>query len=477
MIGTDNTVIQKQIDEVFSSQKIQALKMRNSTSLLRIALLRKLLEWIKQNQEDIRRAVHADFKKPYPEIDVSEIYVVTSEINHAIKHLEGWMKPKKVPTPLTMLGSKSYIQYEPKGTTLIIAPWNYPFNLALGPLVSALSAGCTAIIKPSEMTPHTSALIRRLVEETFDKSLVAVFEGEVNVSQLLLAKPFDHIFFTGSPAVGKIIMKAAAENLSSITLELGGKSPAIVDTKTNLNDAAEKIIYGKFLNCGQTCIAPDYVLVHDSVKEVFLNKLKEQIEKMYNPTKKGIEKSKDYSRIVNEKHLQRIKQLVADANQKGADTYLGGSYNEAENYFEPTVITDLTEEMDLMQEEIFGPILPVLGFADMEEAINYINLKPKPLALYIFSNNKDTIKRVLKETSSGGAVINDCALHFLQNELPFGGVNNSGIGKSHGYFGFLAFSNEKAVLRQRIGMTATKPLFPPYGIISQKIIDSLLKWF
>jgi aldehyde dehydrogenase (NAD+) len=444
---------------------------------LRIALLRKLLEWIKQNQEDIRRAVHADFKKPYPEIDVSEIYVVTSEINHAIKHLEGWMKPKKVPTPLTMLGSKSYIQYEPKGTTLIIAPWNYPFNLALGPLVSALSAGCTAIIKPSEMTPHTSALIRRLVEETFDKSLVAVFEGEVNVSQLLLAKPFDHIFFTGSPAVGKIIMKAAAENLSSITLELGGKSPAIVDTKTNLNDAAEKIIYGKFLNCGQTCIAPDYVLVHDSVKEVFLNKLKEQIEKMYNPTKKGIEKSKDYSRIVNEKHLQRIKQLVADANQKGADTYLGGSYNEAENYFEPTVITDLTEEMDLMQEEIFGPILPVLGFADMEEAINYINLKPKPLALYIFSNNKDTIKRVLKETSSGGAVINDCALHFLQNELPFGGVNNSGIGKSHGYFGFLAFSNEKAVLRQRIGMTATKPLFPPYGIISQKIIDSLLKWF
>lgn len=477
MIDNDNTTLQQQIDEVFSAQKMQALKLRNSTSLLRIALLRKLLEWIKQNQEDIRRAVHADFKKPYPEIDVSEIYVVTSEINHAIKHLEGWMKPKKVPTPLTMLGSKSYIQYEPKGTTLIIAPWNYPFNLALGPLVSALSAGCTAIIKPSEMTPHTSALIRRIVEETFDKSLVAVFEGEINVSQLLLAKPFDHIFFTGSPAVGKIIMKAAAENLSSITLELGGKSPAIVDSKTNLNDAAEKIIYGKFLNCGQTCIAPDYVLVHDSVKEVFLTKLKEQIEKMYNPTKKGIEKSKDYSRIVNQKHLQRIKKLVADADQKGAKIYLGGNFNEAENYFEPTVITDLTEEMDLMQEEIFGPILPVLGFADMEEAINYINLKPKPLALYIFSNNKDTIKRVLKETSSGGAVINDCALHFLQNELPFGGVNNSGIGKSHGYFGFLAFSNEKAVLRQRIGMTATKPLFPPYGIISQKIIDSLLKWF
>jgi aldehyde dehydrogenase (NAD+) len=477
MIDTDNAMVKKQIDEVFSAQKSQALKMRNSTSLLRIALLKKLLEWINQNQEDIRRAVHADFKKPYPEIDVSEIYVVTSEIKHAIKHLEGWMKSKKVPTPLTMLGSKSYIQYEPKGTTLIIAPWNYPFNLALGPLVSALSAGCTVVIKPSEMTPHTSALIRRLVEETFDKSLVAVFEGEIEVSQLLLAKPFDHIFFTGSPAVGKIIMKAAAEHLSAITLELGGKSPAIIDSKTDISDAAEKVVYGKFLNCGQTCIAPDYVLVHESVKEAFLTKLTEQIEKMFNPGKKGIEKSKDYSRIVNQKHFQRIKHLVADANQKGADTYLGGSYNDTENYFEPTIITNLTEDMDLMQEEIFGPVLPVLGFADMEEAINYVNLKPKPLALYIFSNNKDTIKRVLKETSSGGAVINDCALHFLQNELPFGGVNNSGIGKSHGYFGFLAFSNEKGVLRQRIGMTATKPLFPPYGIISQKIIDSLLKWF
>jgi len=477
MIDTDNAMVKKQIDEVFSAQKSQALKMRNSTSLLRIALLKKLLEWINQNQEDIRRAVHADFKKPYPEIDVSEIYVVTSEIKHAIKHLEGWMKSKKVPTPLTMLGSKSYIQYEPKGTTLIIAPWNYPFNLALGPLVSALSAGCTVVIKPSEMTPHTSALIRRLVEETFDKSLVAVFEGEIEVSQLLLAKPFDHIFFTGSPAVGKIIMKAAAEHLSSITLELGGKSPAIIDSKTDISDAAEKVVYGKFLNCGQTCIAPDYVLVHESVKEAFLTKLTEQIEKMFNPGKKGVEKSKDYSRIVNQKHFQRIKNLVIDANQKGAETYLGGSYIEAENYFEPTIITHMTEDMDLMQEEIFGPVLPVVGFADIEEAINYVNLNPKPLALYIFSNNKDTIKRVLKETSSGGAVINDCALHFLQNELPFGGVNNSGIGKSHGYYGFLAFSNEKGILRQRIGMTASKPLFPPYGIISQKIIDSLLKWF
>ncbi|WP_373493598.1 aldehyde dehydrogenase family protein [Aquiflexum sp.] len=476
MQNPSNSKIQEQIDEVFSAQKIQALKMRNSTSLLRIALLKKLLDWIKLNQEDIRRAVHADFKKPYPEINISEIYAVNSEINHAIKHLEGWMKPKKVPTPMTMLGAKSHIQFEPKGTTLIIAPWNYPFNLAIGPLVSALAAGCTAIIKPSEMTPHSSALVRRLVVETFDKSLVAVFEGEKEVSQMLLSKPFDHIFFTGSPAVGKIIMKAAAENLSSVTLELGGKSPTIIDKKADLKDAAEKVIYAKFLNCGQTCIAPDYVLVHESVKEYFLGLLKEQIGKMYDPKKKGIEHSKDYARLVNAKHLKKIKNLLSDAEMKGAVLYSGGD-NGPEEYFEPTIITDLKEDMDIMQEEIFGPILPVLGFSDLEEAITYINLKPKPLALYLFTTDKDAQKRVLKETSSGSAVINDCALHFLQNELPFGGVNSSGIGKAHGYHGFLAFSNEKSVMKQRIGKTLTKPLHPPYGIMGRKIIDGLLKWF
>lgn len=477
MQDPNNTPIQAQIDEIFEAQKVQALKMRNSTSLLRIALLKKLLDWIKLNQEDIRRAVHADFKKPYPEIDISEIFVVTSEINHAIKHLDGWMKPKKVPTPMTMLGAKSHIQFEPKGTSLIIAPWNYPFNLAIGPLVSALAAGCTAIIKPSEMTPHCSALIRRLVEETFDKSLVAVFEGEIQVSQMLLAKPFDHIFFTGSPAVGKIIMKATAENLSSVTLELGGKSPTIIDQKADLKDAAEKVIYAKFLNCGQTCIAPDYVLVQESVKENFLNLLKEQIQEMYNPKQNGIENSKDYARLVNAKHLKRIKFLLSEAEMKGAVLFSGGNYNEPEEYFEPTIITNLKEDMEIMQEEIFGPILPVLGYSDLEEAITYINLKPKPLALYLFTNDKEAQKMVLKETSSGGAVINDCALHFLQNELPFGGVNSSGIGKAHGYHGFLAFSNEKSVMKQRVGMTSTKPLYPPYGIMGRKIIDGLLKWF
>jgi len=347
----------------------------------------------------------------------------------------------------------------------------------MAPLVSALAAGCTAIIKPSEMTPHSSALIRRLVEEVFDQHTVAVFEGEIPVSQMLLAKPFDHIFFTGSPVVGKIIMKAAAEHLTSLTLELGGKSPAIIDRQADLQDAAGKIIWGKFVNCGQTCIAPDYILVDDLVKEDFLSELKIQLLKMYDPDAKGIEQSKDYARIVSQKHLQRLKQMLSEANLKGAKTIFGGGITETDNYFEPTLLTEVTDEMEVMQEEIFGPILPILSYTDLTVAIDYINKRPKPLALYAFSKDKSTTNQILQQTSSGGVVVNDCILHFLQNELPFGGVNNSGMGKAHGHHGFMAFSNEKAVLNQRIGLTTSKPLYPPYGITGKKIIKALIKWF
>lgn len=473
----ESTDFSQEIDQVFKLQQVQALRNRSTSAINRVALLQKLLNWINTNTDTIREAIHADFKKPYPEIDVTEIFVVTSEIKHAIKNLENWMKPKRVPTPLTMLGSKSYIHFEPRGTSLIIAPWNYPFNLAIGPLVSAIAAGCTAIIKPSEMTPNSSSLIRDMVKEVFDKSNVAVFEGEIEISKLLLAKPFDHIFFTGSPSVGKIIMKSAAENLSSVTLELGGKSPALVDSKADLKDAAEKIIWGKFMNCGQTCISPDYVLVHHSLKDKLLEELRKQLKKMYNPSDKGIDNSKDYARIVNSKHLKRLQSLYQDAMLKGAKTYSGGIIEEEELFFEPTILTDLSEDMEVMQEEIFGPILPVISFVELEEAITYINLKPKPLALYVFTNDEYTIKRVFRETSSGGAVANDCVIHFLQVELPFGGVNNSGIGKAHGHCGFLSFTNQKAVLKQRVGMTAIKPMYPPYGLASRKIIQALLKWF
>lgn len=465
------------IDTTFNSQKSKSISLRTSTAGERIRQLEKLQEWIKSHLEDIRKGIYADFKKPYPEIDTSEIFVVTSEIRHTIKNLASWMNPKQVSTPLPMLGSKSHIQYEPKGTTLIIAPWNYPFNLAIGPLVSALAAGCTAIIKPSEMTPHTSALIKRMIEEVFEPELVAVFEGEVEVAQYLLSKPFDHIFFTGSPTVGKIVMKAAAENLSSVTLELGGKSPAIIDSNVNIQDAASKIVWGKYVNCGQTCIAPDYLLVQENVKNKLIEAIQDKIKEMYDPKNEGIFQSKDYARIVNDHHLNRMKNLLQDALLKGAKTAIGGDFIEADNYFEPTVLTDVSDKMEVMEEEIFGPILPIMTYSNTIEAIHYVNNKPKPLALYIFSTDEEVAETILRQTSSGASVINDCVIHFMQNELPFGGVNNSGIGKAHGHFGFLSFSNEKAVLKQGLSFTPSKSLYPPYNYIGKKISQALLKWF
>jgi aldehyde dehydrogenase (NAD+) len=462
---------------VWSSQRRHALILRRSTRQERIYQLKKLKKWILDNQELIRTQIHADFGKPYPEIDLSEIYAVTSQINFTIKNLADWMKPKRVPTPTPMLGSDSYICFEPKGTSLILAPWNYPFNLALGPLVSALAAGCTAIIKPSEHTPSTSTLLVKLVNEVFNPEHVAVVEGDAAVASHLLSLPFDHIFFTGSPAVGKLVMQAAAQNLSSVTLELGGKSPAIIEDSADLNDAASKIAYGKFINSGQTCIAPDYVLVQESLRDAFVLQLARHIDSMY-PTEREIRQaSPDLARIVNSRHFERLQDLVQDALVQGASISHGGRMDLENCFIEPCIMTNITPEMKLMQEEIFGPILPIVTYKNLDDAIDLINSMPKPLAIYAFTKNKQAESRIKNETSSGGLVINDCVLHFLQHELPFGGVNNSGIGKAHGYYGFLAFTNEKAIMKQRIGLTSLKPIYPPYGKLGKNIIASLVKWF
>jgi aldehyde dehydrogenase (NAD+) len=470
-------LLQTKIDKLFDLQRKHALTLRKSSLHERLAHIKRLRAWILEHKDDIQKALLADYKKPYTETEITEIYPVLSEAKHYISNLGDWMKAKRVPTPLTFLGTKAQIQYEPKGASLIIAPWNYPFNLAIGPLVSALGAGCTAVIKPSEMTPHTSALIRRLVAELFDERLVSVVEGGVEASQLLLSKPFDHIFFTGSPAVGKIVMKAAAEHLTSVTLELGGKSPAIITEDADLKDAAEKITATKFLNCGQTCIAPDFVLIPHSKRDPFLQYVREAIDSMYKSGKKGIEESPDYSRVVNEKHFNRIMHLLQEANGKGAKIEVGGKSIPEENFLEPTILVDVNPDMSVMQEEIFGPILPVMVYENLEQALALVNEMPKPLALYAFADSSRTIRHIFEQTSSGASVANDCALHFLHPELPFGGVNNSGIGKSHGVFGFLEFSNQKAVLEQRVGFTAAKPLFPPYNMVKKKMVEGLLKWF
>ena len=463
--------------QTFNQMQSTALSWRKSTAEERIARLKKIRSWIKDHQTDIHKALWLDFKKPEIEVDLSEIFPVTSEINHCIKNLAGWMKAKSVSTPIPMIGTSGKIHYEPKGRALILAPWNFPFNLTVGPLVSAIAAGCPAIIKPSELSCHTSDLISRMVSELFAPTEVAVFTGDVEVATRLLELPFDHIFFTGSPAVGKIVMKAAASHLTSVTLELGGKSPVIIDHSADLEDAAAKIIWSKFVNCGQTCIAPDYVLVPADRLDEFLKRAIVYLQKFYDPSFKGIYKSPDYARIINQKHFLRLKAYLEDCLEKGGKIAFGGNLDESARFIEPTLLTEITNSMSVYEEEIFGPLLPILTYDTLNQAIDLVNSKPKPLALYFFGTNSNHSKKVVNETSSGNMVINDCVLHFLHNDLPFGGVNNSGIGKAHGHYGFLAFSNEKGILKQRVGYNNVTLLRPPYGLKTKQIIASLIKWF
>ncbi len=463
--------------ELFGSQLPTSIAWRSSSLVERKERLLKLLNWINSHQEAIHEALWLDFNKPAIEVDLNEIFPVTSEIKHCLKNLSNWMRPQPQPTPLPMLGTSAFVVAEPKGRALLISPWNFPFNLAIGPLVSALAAGCPAILKPSEYAPHTAQLVQDLVSDLFAPHEVAVCLGEKEVASELLALPFDHIFFTGSPAIGKIVMRAAAQHLSSVTLELGGKSPVILDDSADLKDAAEKLIWGKFVNCGQTCIAPDYILIPEDKKEIFLGHACEVLNRYYDPSGKGIIQSPDYARLINTKHFDRIRQLLKDALQKGAQVEAGGELDEESRYVAPTLISNIREDMLVFQEEIFGPILPILTYKHLNDALALIHSQPKPLALYFFGKDEGKAKRVMAETSSGNLVINDCVLHFLHSELPFGGVNNSGIGKAHGKYGFMAFSNEKGVLKQRIGFNNVSLLRPPYGIRVKKLIATMMKWF
>jgi aldehyde dehydrogenase (NAD+) len=463
--------------ELFASQLPTSIAWRSSTLVERKERLLKLLNWITTHQEAIHEALWLDFNKPAIEVDLNEIFPVTSEIKHCLKNLSNWMRPQPQPTPLPMLGTSAFVVAEPKGRALLISPWNFPFNLAIGPLVSALAAGCPAILKPSEYAPHTAQLVQDLVSDLFAPHEVAVCLGEKEVASELLGLPFDHIFFTGSPAIGKIVMRAAAQHLSSVTLELGGKSPVILDASADLKDAAEKLIWGKFVNCGQTCIAPDYILVPEDKKDIFIGHAREVLNRYYDPEEKGIMESPDYARLINAKHFDRIRQLLQDSLQKGAQVEAGGELDEETRYVAPTLISNIGEDMLVFQEEIFGPILPILTYSHLNDALALIHSQPKPLALYFFGKDESRAKRVMAETSSGNLVINDCVLHFLHSELPFGGVNNSGIGKAHGKYGFLAFSNEKGVLKQRIGFNNVSLLRPPYGIRVKKLIATMMKWF
>jgi len=460
------------LNGLFIRQSLHKKNVALTSYKERILKLKRIKDWIFAHQQQIRIALYEDLKKPAPETDLMEIYVVISELRHAVRHLKHWMKPIPVRRMITLPTARSFIHLEPRGNVLIISPWNYPFMLALGPLVSAIAAGNCIVLKPSELTPQTSRLLKQMVSDLFPEEELAVLEGDKEVATELLRYPFDHVFFTGSARVGKIIMRAAAENLSSLTLELSGKSPVIVDETADIADAAKKICWGKFINCGQSCVAPDYILVHENKFSELLDRLKREIEHSY----AGEKGSLHYSRIINEQHYARLMDMINECRQRNAKIECGGNGEESENYIEPTLITHVPEDTVLMTEEIFGPLLPVLKYVRLEDALDFINEREKPLALYIFSRDKKNIKMILSGTSAGGTCVNDTVKQFIHLNLPFGGVNQSGMGNAHGYFGFKTFSHERAVLFNN-KYDPLSIFYPPYTPVIEKLISILIRYF
>ncbi len=463
----------REIKRIFALQQKNQYKVAGSSVSERKAKLTRLHEAVMRYRPQIKEALYQDYRKHPAEVDLTEIYPVTTEIKDAKRNLSRWMANHKVGTPLALMGASSYIKYEPKGVVLIISPWNFPVNLTFGPLVSAIAAGNTVILKPSEMTPHTSALMKKIVEELFDENEIALVEGAVGTSKALLDLPFNHIFFTGAPSIGKVVMRAAAEHLTSVTLELGGKSPTVVDETADLDVAARRIAWGKYVNNGQICIAPDYIFVHESKKAKFVDLVKKYLREFYT---ESAENETSYARIVNRRHYTRVKDYIDDAVAKGAVTEYGGKFSEEQNYISPTVMTNVSEDSALMENEIFGPVLPVFGFTDLQTVVDKINAREKPLALYIYSRSKINQNFILNNTRAGGTCINHSSLHFFNTNLPFGGSNNSGIGKAHGEFGFEAFSDARAVMKQHVP-NALELLLPPYNDFKEKLIELTIKWF
>lgn len=418
----------------------------------RLAQLKTLKQAVVEQQPAIIEALRADLNKPEFEAYAIEVGVL-KEIDYAIKHIKSWTKPKKAAIGIEQFPGFGRIYAEPLGVVLIIGPWNYPFQLIISPLVGALAAGNCAMLKPSEIAPHSSHVLADIIQKYFDPAYIAVVEGGIETSQQLLAEKFDHIFFTGGTAIGKTVMQAAAKHLTPVTLELGGKSPCIVDSEINIEYTARRITWGKFINAGQTCIAPDYILVNKKIKQDLLDSIKKCIREFYGNEPAA---SPDYARIINQKHFLRLVEFL-----KNGEIIIGGETNSAERYIAPTMIDNVSLSDPVMQDEVFGPILPIVEYNDLTEAINIINEKAKPLALYLFSNNKNLQQRVLQETTSGGVCINDCVMQVGVSSLPFGGVGDSGIGSYHGKASFDTFSHYKSVLNRSM-LLDPKLRYAPY---------------
>lgn len=439
------SIIEKQ-RKFFYNGETKKLKFR----MEKLKLLKKC---ILEREEEILKALKEDLNKHPFEAYETEIYMVIEELNYIMKNLKRWMKPKKVKTPFIHAISSSYTVSEPYGVSLIISPWNYPFQLSILPLVGSIAGGNCAIIKPSAYSPNTSSVVSRIVKDCFKEEFVAVIEGGREVNQSLLSEKFDYIFFTGSVKVGKVVMESASKNLTPITLELGGKSPCIVYKDANIDIAAKRIVWGKFLNAGQTCVAPDYLLVHKSIKEELLSNMKEYIKKFYgeNPLN-----SNDFCRIINEKHFDRLLSNLNDGN-----IYIGGNHIKEQLFIEPTIINNISWEDKIMRDEIFGPILPVIEYEEIKDIVEKINENPKPLALYLFTNSKYIEKEVMENISFGGGCINDTIIHLATSYMPFGGVGESGIGNYHGKSSFDTFTHKKSILKKSNSIDLDFR-YPPY---------------
>ena len=467
---TSKKILVKKYNLLLDNKKI----VNNSSARTRIKKLKKLKEIILKNRVKIKEALKKDFKKNPSEVDLTEIFPVVSEINFTVNNLKKWMKDEYVRTPLTLLGSKSFIRYEAKGVVLIITPWNFPINLSFISLINALSAGNSVLIKPSEITSETSYVIKDIIEETFDEKEVSVVLGGVDLAKEILKLKFNHILFIGSPTIGSEVMKSASVHLSSVTLELGGKSPTVIDKNCDLKKAAKRVVWAKLINNGQVCIAPDYVLIHEEIKNKFVKYVINSIKKLYGD---NINNSQSYCRIVNNNHFKRLKNLIDDSLKNNSKILYGGNTDSNENYIEPTLIENIDKNSKIFNEEIFGPILPIFTFKKIDEAITFINKKNKPLALYIFSSDKKNINKILGETSSGGVCINHNTLHYSNYNLPFGGIGNSGFGRCHGEYGFKELSNKKSIFKQFLPFSPTDILMPPYNSFKQKVINLIIKYF
>lgn len=461
------------INDVFQDQKNGYLEFGMRSAKDRVHDLKNLRHSLLKHRTEILEALHIDLGKPPVEAELSDIFPVKKEIDQVIRNLPMWQHPRRVRAPLSLIGTTGYIRPESKGVVLIISPWNFPFNLTLGPVISAIAAGNCVVLKPSEYTPASNAVLRKIIESVFSKKHICMIEGGRETSEYLTQLPFDHIFFTGSPTIGKKVMAAAATNLCSVTLELGGKNPTIIDRDVDLEDALKRVVWGKFFNCGQVCISPDYLIVPEERLEEICQKLEDRIRAWYGEFPLD---SDELGCIINEQHWERLNSLIEDCRSRGAKIRLGGRGSKEVRKFEPTIISHVDSSMEIMNEEIFGPILPIITYSDISEVNHLVSRLPRPLAYYVFSKNKKNIEQLVKGSRAGTTGINETYIQFVFPGLPFGGTNHSGMGKSHGQAGFEVFSNYRSFVLQRSRYNMVRLIFPPYGKLEKWIARFSTRW-